>query len=102
MARQASQTAVQKRQRTCIACGAVAEKAQLHRIVRSADGTVAFDATGRKPGRGAYICSVKCLENALAKHKLQRSLKCDVSVEQQDRIIEDAAMALGEVGEVKE
>ena len=92
----------QKRQRTCIGCGTVADKAQLHRIVRAADGSVAFDATGRMPGRGAYVCSAKCLVAALEKRRLQRSLKCDVSAEQRERIIDDAVRALGEVEEVKE
>ena len=88
----------QKRQRTCISCGEKADKVQLHRIVRKADGTVAFDASGRMPGRGAYVCSAKCLENALEKKKLQRALRCDVSAEQRQDIIEGAMEALGKIG----
>ena len=42
-----------KRQRTCIACGAQGDKVGLLRIVRAADGTARFDASGRMPGRGA-------------------------------------------------
>ncbi len=88
----------QKRQRTCIACGEKADKVQLHRIVRKADGTVAFDPSGRMPGRGAYVCSAKCLESALEKRKLQRALRCDVSAEQRQGIIDGAIEALGQIG----
>ena len=44
------------RQRSCIACGKLAGKAELMRIVRDPSGAVSFDKTGRAPGRGAYVC----------------------------------------------
>lgn len=86
------------RQRTCIACGMQADKKALHRIVRNAAGEISFDAGGRAPGRGAYVCSAKCLEAAFAKKKVQRALKCAISPEQQQGIIDEAIKALGEVG----
>ena len=53
-----------KRQRSCIACGRQADKVALLRIVRDPSGAVAFDATGRAPGRGAYVCSEECFAAA--------------------------------------
>ncbi|MDR3848973.1 YlxR family protein, partial [Eggerthella sp.] len=53
-------TETRKRQRSCIACGKQAGKAELYRVVRTPAGSVAFDGTGRAPGRGAYVCSEAC------------------------------------------
>ena len=57
-------TETNKRQRSCIACGKLAGKAELHRVVRTPSGSVAFDDTGRAPGRGAYVCSEACFAAA--------------------------------------
>ena len=49
------------------------------RIVRTADGDVRIDPSGRVPGRGAYLCGAKeCLALALKANKLGRALRCDV------------------------
>ena len=85
------------RQRTCIACGVQGDKRTLHRIVRNAKGGVSFDASGRAPGRGAYVCSAKCLADAFKKQKVQRALRCAVSPEEQQDVIDGAMRALGEV-----
>ena len=61
------------------------------RIVRMADGSVRFDATGRIAGRGAYVCSAKCLDDALAARKLQRALRCGINRSDADRVIADMA-----------
>ena len=66
-----------KRIRTCIGCGIRSDKAALMRIVRTEDGVV-YDATGRLPGRGAYVCSRECLQKAIGSHKLSRALKCSI------------------------
>ena len=84
-----------KRQRTCIGCGATASKSDLKRIVRRTDGAIAFDAGGRVPGRGAYVCSAKCLEDAFDKKKVQRALRTTVGDEERQRVIEDAVRAFG-------
>ena len=76
--------------RTCAACGKQAVKTALLRIVRLADGSVAFDATGRVSGRGAYVCSVKCLDAALKTRKLQRALKATIQEEEARAIVRDA------------
>ena len=52
-------TETKKRQRSCIACGKQAGKAELYRVVRTPSGSVAFDGTGRAPGRGGYPGAVR-------------------------------------------
>ncbi len=62
--------------RKCVACGKEADKRDLIRIVRSKDGVVSIDPTGRAPGRGAYICrSLDCLNLAIKSKALSKSLK---------------------------
>lgn len=73
------------RERTCIACGEKAGKAQLYRIVRDADGSVSYDPKGNKPGRGAYVCSHECFEKALTGGKLQRALRVSLNQEEAQR-----------------
>ncbi len=75
-----------KRQRTCIACGAQQDKRTLYRVVRTADGHAAFDESGRKPGRGAYVCSIACLHKAIAGKRFQRALKTNVEQSDFERI----------------
>lgn len=62
-------------QRTCVGCGETRSKRELTRIVRMPDGTVDIDPTGKKPGRGAYLCKrVRCWEQALSKGAISRAL----------------------------
>ena len=65
--------------RKCIGCGELKEKNQLIRIVRSKEGEISLDTTGKKNGRGAYICpDPECLEQAFKKKGLDRSFKTTV------------------------
>ncbi len=80
-----------KRERTCIACGGKAVKGGLLRIVRTPDGAVVFDATGKASGRGAYVCSAECAERVGAE-RLGRALKTKVTPE----TMQDVANALHE------
>jgi len=66
-----------KRQRTCVGCAAKSSKQDFMRIVRTGAG-VSFDPTGRVAGRGAYVCSAECFENAYKSRKLQRALKTNI------------------------
>ena len=86
-----------KRERTCIGCGKRSDKVELLRLVRNADKSVAFDAGGRASGRGAYVCSMECLEHALETRKLQRALRCGIEREDAQRIVADMAEALAQV-----
>lgn len=78
--------------RTCIGCGRQAEKSSLFRVVRTAEGSARFDATGRLAGRGAYVCSRECFA-AASRGRLQRALKCAVSDEEAARIAEEMDQA---------
>ena len=75
--------------RTCIACKACKPKKELIRIVRSEDG-VFLDRTGRKNGRGAYICDdLKCVEKLKKGRLLNRAFSCNVEDADYDRITEE-------------
>ncbi len=66
-------------QRSCIGCGLKKDKSDLLRIVRSPEGEFSLDPSGRKNGRGAYICmNSACLEKAEKRKALQRSFKAEV------------------------
>ena len=56
--------------RTCIACHEEKPKRDMLRVVRSADGNVSLDFSGKMPGRGAYICSNEACVRLLGKKKL--------------------------------
>lgn len=66
-------------ERTCIGCGQKKEKKELIRVLRSPLGDFSIDATGRKNGRGAYICRDRqCLEKAVKNHGLERSFRMPI------------------------
>ena len=68
--------------RMCVGCREMKPKRELLRAVRSPDGQVSLDATGKKPGRGAYCCySVECLRRALKQGQLDRQLEVRLSDE---------------------
>lgn len=75
-----------KRQRTCISCGTTTDKATLMRIVRTPDGNLDFDSTGKAAGRGAYVCSLECFSAAMKKKKLDRALKMTLGSDDYERI----------------
>lgn len=61
--------------RRCCGCGEGKPKKELVRIVRSPEGEVSLDATGKKAGRGAYLCpNAACLAKARKKKSLERAL----------------------------
>ena len=63
-------------QRTCVACRQVGDKRGLVRLVRTPFGVVEVDLTGKKAGRGAYLCQVKeCWEAGIIRGKLEHALK---------------------------
>ena len=65
--------------RKCVACNEVKPKAELARIIRTPEGNIEFDPTGRKNGRGAYICkSVQCLKKAEKSRALAKSLEIEI------------------------
>jgi len=79
-------------QRTCVVCRTVRPKRELVRIVRTPEGGVAVDETGKRSGRGAYICRERgCWETALARRHLERALKTTLTAEAESELREYAA-----------
>ena len=69
-------------QRMCIACRERIEKRNLTRVVRTPDGEILIDLTGKKSGRGAYLCGkVECLEKAIKTKSLEKALNCSITPE---------------------
>lgn len=68
--------------RHCIGCCAELPKGELIRIVRSPDGVISIDNTGKSAGRGAYICKkASCLQKARKSGRLSKALDASVSDE---------------------
>lgn len=66
-------------QRMCVGCREMKNKRELIRIVRTPDGNVEVDLTGKKSGRGAYICSnVECFNQAVKGKRLQKALEIEI------------------------
>lgn len=73
--------------RKCSGCGEMKPKKELIRVVRSPEGEIALDLTGRMAGRGAYVCpSLSCLQAARKAHRLERSFGCAIPSEVYDRM----------------
>ena len=62
-------------ERTCVACGVKKPKRELVRIACSPQGGISVDATGKAPGRGAYVCGPGCWDSAIGRGRLARSLR---------------------------
>lgn len=75
-------------QRTCIACRRTAGKRELVRLVRTVEGSVEIDVSGRKAGRGAYLCPAwPCLETALKGGRLEQALGVSLTEADRQRLI---------------
>ena len=69
-------------QRTCVGCRTGSAKREFVRVVRTPEGTVVVDPTGKRNGRGAYLCAQRsCWEEALKKDRLSRALRTNVSAQ---------------------
>jgi predicted RNA-binding protein YlxR (DUF448 family) len=68
--------------RMCIGCGEMQPKKELIRVVKSPEGEISLDFTGKKAGRGAYLCcSQECLSSAQKSRRLEKSFSCRVQPE---------------------
>ncbi len=73
--------------RQCLGCNEHKPKQALIRVVRSPEGEVSLDLTGKKAGRGAYICpDAACLKKVRKSGRLARSLSCEIAPEVYDRM----------------
>ncbi len=76
--------------RKCSGCSEMKPKTELVRVVRSPEGELSMDLTGRKAGRGAYVCrSIDCLRIARKARRLERSFACAIPAEIYDRLEEE-------------
>lgn len=65
--------------RQCVGCGEMKSKKEMMRVLRTADGQICLDATGKKNGRGAYLCKQEeCLKKARKNRGLERSFKMSI------------------------
>lgn len=79
-----------KPERTCIVCRDKHDKRDLIRIVRDKEGHISLDSTGKKNGRGAYICTKEdCINNFFKKGALQRAFKMKISPQEIEQVKED-------------
>ena len=76
--------------RMCVGCREMKPKKELLRVVKAPDGAVSIDVTGRKPGRGAYVChSADCLKRALKQRQLERAFECALDEEVHDSLLQE-------------
>ncbi len=76
-------------QRTCMACRKVRAKRELVRLVRIADGIVEVDTSGKKAGRGAYLCPAQeCWEVGLKGGRLEHALRTTLPQDNREELIQ--------------
>lgn len=81
--------------RQCLGCNEHKEKRELLRVVRDPEGNISLDFTGKKSGRGAYICkNVKCLRRAAKSKRIEKNLGCAIP----DEVYEKMESELSENG----
>lgn len=76
--------------RQCCGCREMKNKREMFRVIRTPEGEIVLDATGKKNGRGAYICpSSECLKKAVKSKGLERSLKVSIPQEVYDTLTKE-------------
>lgn len=81
--------AVQKKipMRQCLGCKELKPKKELIRVVKNSEGEVSLDLTGKKPGKGAYICKdIECFKKARKQKSFERSLAIQIPTEVFDKM----------------
>ena len=78
-------------QRMCVTCRVRRNKTDLIRVVLLPDGQVVMDPSGKKPGRGAYVCKNRyCLTQAIKAHRLEKGLKTEIHSDVVDFLLNEA------------
>ena len=76
--------------RKCTGCGEMKPKKELVRVVKTPEDEILIDLTGRKNGRGAYICwDVECLKKARKAKRIEKSFQCAIPDEVYDKMEEE-------------
>ena len=79
--------------RRCTGCGEHFPKNELIRVLRTPEGEIVLDTTGKKSGRGAYICkNPSCLKKARKAKRLETSLECSIPDEVYNKLEEELAV----------
>ena len=74
--------------RTCVACGRTTDKGDLVRVVRTPEGDITVDLSGKLSGRGAYVCrETTCWQRGLEKERIAHSLKTTLSPDQRNALL---------------
>ena len=82
--------------RTCVACREVKSKQELIRLVCNVDGSVQVDTSGKKPGRGAYLCRApECWQSGLVGGRLEHVLRTGLTRENREQLIEYGKALIG-------
>ena len=73
--------------RKCTGCGEMKTKKEMIRVLKTPEDTIVLDTTGKKNGRGAYLCNqIDCLQKARKNKGLERSLKCAILADVYDAL----------------
>lgn len=73
--------------RQCVGCGEMKSKKEMMRVVKTAEGSIVLDVTGKMNGRGAYLCqTMECLKKAGKNKGIERSLKRAIAAEVYDNL----------------
>lgn len=73
--------------RQCVGCGSMKSKKEMMRVLKTAEEGIILDTTGKKNGRGAYLCvSMECLQKARKNKGLERSFKMSIPNEVYDNL----------------
>lgn len=77
-------------QRQCVGCGKMGSKKEMMRVLKTPEGPITLDKTGKKNGRGAYLCiDCECLNKAIRNKGLERSLKMSIPAEVYETLKEE-------------
>ena len=83
-------------ERCCVVCRGHKTKDQLIRVVRSKDGEVALDLTGKMPGRGTYVCTSKeCWRALESNNALEHGLRCSITSHDKAVLVAKAVEVIG-------
>ncbi|MCI6811874.1 MAG: YlxR family protein [Lachnospiraceae bacterium] len=78
--------------RQCVGCGEMKSKKEMLRVLKTVEGPIVLDVTGKKNGRGAYLCRKQdCLKKAIKGKGLERSFKMSIPTEVYDSLLEEFA-----------
>lgn len=76
--------------RMCLACRQMKDKRELIRVVRSPEGAFSLDTTGKKNGRGAYLCNdAVCVKKCMKNKLLNKNFKCEIPQHVYDSLSEE-------------